>query len=199
LRDILQDVVRESKRAGDIIKQLRALYKKGDLNFVNVELASAIRDVARFLHWDILNRNVRLVLEIAPDLRPVRGDLAQIQQVLINLLLNSFEAMQGRPSSERVVTISASLDTDPFVRVAVRDQGPGIAPDKLDTVFEPFFTTKSEGMGMGLAISRTIIEAHEGRLWVENCPDGGAVFYFTVPLAEKDSPVTARSHFAPAT
>jgi two-component system sensor kinase FixL len=116
----------------------------------------------------------------------VLGDKIELQQVALNLLLNAFHSMQDCPADERQVKVGAEWDGAPMVKVAVRDGGTGLSSDKLDKIFEPFYTTKSDGLGMGLAISRSIIEAHGGRLWAENNPNRGATFYFTVPLAKND-------------
>jgi two-component system sensor kinase FixL len=184
VREILKDVAGDTARARDVIRQLRALVNNREPDFISLDLGRTVRDVVGFLHGDILTRHVRVVLQLSPGLPPVRGDRTQLQQVLINLMLNAFDAMQSNPVSERLVTVSTSLKAGPFVCVAVRDRGPGIPEDKLDVVFEPFFTTKSEGMGVGLCVSRSIIEAHGGRLWAENNADRGAVFHFTLHIAE---------------
>jgi two-component system sensor kinase FixL len=113
----------------------------------------------------------------------VRGDKVQLQQVLLNLLLNAFDAMKDCPANEREVVIEAGQNGRRMVEVAVRDHGTGLTSDKLEKIFQPFYTTKRDGLGMGLSICRSIIEAHGGRLWVENNkPDHGATFCFTVPV-----------------
>jgi two-component system, LuxR family, sensor kinase FixL len=111
-----------------------------------------------------------------------------LQQVMLNLLLNAFDAIDGRPPGDRVVIVFITLESPKTVRVAVRDRGPGLSSDLLAMVFKPFFTSKSEGLGLGLSISRSIIEMHGGRLWAENNPDQGATFYFTLPIAEATRP-----------
>jgi two-component system sensor kinase FixL len=112
----------------------------------------------------------------------VRGDKVQLQQVMINLLLNAFDALKGAPAVEREVVVRAETNGAGAVEVAIRDRGTGLTSDNLDRIFQPFFTTKREGLGMGLAISRSIIEAHGGRLWAENNDGQGATFHFTVPV-----------------
>ena len=128
-------------------------------------------------------RRVRLAVETDPALPPVHGDRVQLQQVLLNLLLNAMDALDDNPPARRLVTVRAR-PAGATVEVAVSDTGHGIPADKLLRVFEPFFTSKPNGLGMGLAISRSIIEAHGGRLWAENNEAGGATFTFTLPVAE---------------
>jgi two-component system sensor kinase FixL len=114
----------------------------------------------------------------------VRGDRIELQQVVLNLLMNAFDAMSDRPTDERRVVLRAQPDGARMVRVSASDRGTGLSAENLDRIFQPFYTTKREGLGMGLSISRTIIEAHGGRLWAENNPDRGATFHFTVPVAQ---------------
>jgi two-component system sensor kinase FixL len=133
---------------------------------------------------DAALRNVRVVLDVSPDLPQVRGDRIQLQQVLLNLLLNAFDAMKDCPGDEREVLLRAEPDGAGLVRTSVSDLGPGLTSDKLDRIFQPFFSTKREGLGVGLSISRSIIEAHGGKLWAENNNGRGATFCFTVPIEE---------------
>jgi signal transduction histidine kinase len=126
---------------------------------------------------------VKLEVEVPADLPQVRGDRVHLQQVLLNLILNGMDALNDAGLEDRRVTVSARVDGAQTVEIAVSDTGHGIAAGKLANVFDPFFTTKPDGMGMGLPISRTIIEAHGGKLWAENNLEGGATFRFTVPVA----------------
>ncbi|MGN6554561.1 MAG: sensor histidine kinase, partial [Verrucomicrobiota bacterium] len=180
-REILQDIAHDTTRARDVIRHLRALVKKSDPDFTRLDIGETIREVVGFLRGDIVARNVRVTLELAPDLPPVHGDRVQLQQVLINLLLNAFDAMNGNPGPEQRVTIATTAESNEFVCVTVRDHGTGIPTGKLDSIFEPFYTTKRDGMGMGLSVTRSIIEAHGGRIRAENNPDRGVSFYFTLP------------------
>lgn len=182
--EILKDIAYDTTRARDVIRHLRALVKRSEPDFTLLDVGDTIREVVGFLHGDIVARNVRVALELTPDLPPVHGDRIQLQQVMINLLLNAFDALNGNPVPKRLVTVATSLESPKLVRVTVRDCGVGIASDKLDTIFEPFFTTKREGMGMGLSVTRSIIESHGGRIWAENDVKGGALFHFTLPVAE---------------
>src|SRR5262249_44786490 len=124
-------------------------------------------------------------LELDPGLPPVRGDKVELQQVVLNLLLNAFEAMKDCPADQREISVRAALDGANLLRVVVRDRGTGMSSENLDKIFQPFYTTKRDGLGMGLSISRSIIEAHGGRLLAENNADRGATFYFTVPVGER--------------
>ena len=115
----------------------------------------------------------------------MRGDKVQLQQVVLNLLLNAFDAMKDCPANEREVKVRAETTESGLLRLAVRDRGPGLRGDNLDKVFQPFYTTKRDGLGMGLSMSRSIIEAHGGRVWAENNPDRGAPFYGTLPVRDE--------------
>jgi two-component system sensor kinase FixL len=122
------------------------------------------------------------VFELDPKLRPANGDNAQLQQVMLNLVLNAFDAMKDTPEGRRMVVVRTRQLDDASIRVEVSDTGTGISPDRLANVFEPFRSSKREGLGLGLSISRSIVEAHKGRIWAENNPDCGATFYFTLPV-----------------
>jgi len=182
VREILKDIVHDDNRAGQVIQRLRALIKKQPPEFAALDLAAIMRDVVLLLHSDAILRSSHVALAIGPGLPAVWGDRVELQQVVLNLLLNAFDAMKDRPTEERRVVVRTEVHGPRLVRVAVRDHGAGL-PDEIERVFQPFYTTKRDGLGMGLSISRSIIEAHGGRLWGENNPDRGATFYFTVPVA----------------
>lgn len=135
------------------------------------------------LQSDAVLRNCRVSQDFAPDLPPVRGDRIQLQQVALNLLLNAFDAVKESPPAERLIAIRAGLDGAKLVKVAVTDRSRGLHSDELERIFEPFHTTKTEGLGMGLAIGRSIVEAHGGHLWAESNAERGATFCFTLPTA----------------
>jgi signal transduction histidine kinase len=135
---------------------------------------------------------VKVDVDVPVDLPHVRGDRVQIQQVLLNLILNGMDALHGTRLEDRRVSVTARADVAkgaPIIEIAVGDAGHGIPPDKLTRIFDPFFTTKPNGMGIGLAVSRTIVEAHSGQLWAENRNGGGAAFRFTLPIAEEGAAV----------
>jgi PAS domain S-box-containing protein len=181
VREILKDIVQDNSRAGEVIRRLRALARKEQPDFAPLEMSNVIDDVVSLLHSDSILHNVRVSLEIGRKLPLVRGDKIQLQQVVLNLLLNAFDAMKDCPAHERQVIVRGESE-DSAVKVAVRDRGIGLTGDKRDKIFQPFYTTKRDGLGMGLSICRSIIEAHSGRLWAENNPDRGATFFFTLPV-----------------
>ena len=181
VREILRDLVEDNHRATEVIRRIRALVKKGELEAAPLSLADVIGDVVLLLHSDAIVRGIRVSLDIDSALPAVRGDRVQLQQVVLNLLLNAFDAMESHAVADSAVAVVASLDSDGSVRVAVRDQGAGLAADILDRLFIPFFTSKRDGLGLGLSISRSIVEMHGGRIWAENNADRGATFYFTLP------------------
>ena len=188
VRDILRDIVDDNSRASEVIRRLRELAKKSDLEVAALDLPALVRDVVRLIHSDAVLHNVNVVLEMDSRVRQIQGDKVQLQQVILNLLLNAFQAMKDCPANERQVTIRTELD-DPMAIIAVRDHGAGVRGDQLERIFQPFYTTKDNGLGMGLAISRSIVEAHGGRLWAQNSPDRGATFHFTVPVGKNDEAV----------
>ena len=180
--EILKDIVKDNSRASEVIHRLRALARKEEPEFVPLELAAVIREVVTLIHSDAILHNFRVSCEFSAELPSTRGDRVQLQQVLLNLLLNAFDAMTDCSQDHRVVLVRAEADGAAMVRVTVRDHGCGLTSDKLGKIFQPFYTTKRDGLGMGLSISRSIVEAHGGRLWAENNSDSGATFYFTVPV-----------------
>jgi len=184
IREILKDIVEDDSRASEVIRRLRAFVRKEPLEVVPVDLASIIQEVVLLVHSDAILRASRVSVDLKRALPLVWGDKVQLQQVVVNLLLNAFDAMKEIPPSERKVTVRAELDGERTVRVVVSDRGTGLSRDEYDKVFQPFYTTKREGLGMGLSISRSIIEAHGGRLWAENNVDRGATFYFTIVRAD---------------
>jgi len=188
VRDILKDIVEQDNRAGEIIRRLRLLLKKGEVHQLPLDLNDVVQEVLKMIRSDLVNQSVTVHAELAADLPPVKGDRVQLQQVLLNLVMNACDAMNGNAPAERQLVVRTESCADKNVRVAVSDCGLGIAPDKLEQVFEPFFTTKTQGLGLGLSVCRTIISAHGGKLWAANGAERGAVFNFTLPaLAESTS------------
>jgi signal transduction histidine kinase len=178
--EILEDIVRDNNRAGEVIRRMRALVKKEELDFAPINIVSVINDVVQLVHSDGILRNIRVQIECQDGLPRVRGDRVQLQQVVLNLLINAFDAMKEAIATERNVKVRAKTNGAGTVEVSVRDHGTGLTSNELARIFQPFYTTKREGLGMGLPISRSIIEAHGGRLWAENNADRGATFHFTV-------------------
>jgi len=178
--EILKDIVTDNKRAGEVIRRMRALVKREELDLAPINIVSVINDVVQLVHSDGILRNIRVEIECQDGLPSVRGDRVQLQQVVLNLLINAFDAMKEAIATERNVKVPAQTNGAGTVEVSVRDHGTGLTSDELARIFQPFYTTKREGLGMGLPISRSIIEAHGGRLWAENNADRGATFHFTV-------------------
>jgi C4-dicarboxylate-specific signal transduction histidine kinase len=185
IRAILADIRKDDQRAGSVIDRMRALLKRRDLETRPLGLGELVGDVASLARADAASRQVKLDVDVAGGLPLVRGDRVHLQQVLLNLVLNGMDALNGVSPQDRCVSVTARLDGTQTVEIAVSDTGHGIPADKLAHVFDPFFTTKPNGIGMGLPISRTIVEAHGGRLWAENNNGGGAAFRFTLPIAEE--------------
>lgn len=180
VRQILDDIRQDDLRAGDVIRRLRVLLRKRAMEMQPVDLIEVISEVLGLIRAEAGRRGVAIEAELAAELPLVHGDKVHLQQVLLNLMLNGMEAMADMPGAKKL-TVRNGLDGNGSVEIAVIDGGPGIASDRLHRLFDPFFTTKNEGMGLGLPIARTIVEAHGGRIWAENHAGGGATFRFTVP------------------
>lgn len=188
IRDILGDIVEDDKRAGEVIHRLRGFLKKSNLELSTLDIGELVSQVARLVSSDAILRNVSIRLELAPGLPPVCGDRVQLQQVILNLLMNGLDAMRESSEGERTLVLR-TLRADPpaSVVVVVEDSGVGIDEADLEHVFHAFYTTKPEGLGMGLAIARSIVEAHGGRLEARNNPEKGATFSFTLPAVKEGS------------
>ena len=183
LEDIVQDIVDEDRRASEVIHRLRALFKRGETRFQEVNAAELARDVLELAHAELIIRRVTATSAVEPGLPPVQGDLVQLQQVLINLILNACEAMADTRVPDRWLALIVRRVPDNSVQFSISDRGTGIPAGILGRLFEPFVTTKANGLGLGLAISRTIVAAHGGRLWAENNAHGGASVHFSISCA----------------
>jgi signal transduction histidine kinase len=175
------DIVNGDARAGDTIRRLRALFRREELARSGIDLEELLMEVGRIVRSDVIIRKVSFDIDVRQPLRPVPADRVQIQQAIINLLLNAFDAVSVMEESARKVTLSALAEDSDCVRIRVHDSGKGIEPDALPRIFEAFFTTKSNGLGMGLTISRSIVEAHGGRLSAASNPGHGTTFEIVLP------------------
>ena len=183
LREIVADIEKDNTRAAEVIDRLRTLFRRGTVAAEPLVLEDVVRDVLALLRSEAVSRSVVIENQLAPGLPRVLGDRVHVSHVLLNLVTNAMDAVQGIPEERRNVVIEARVAAAGLETV-VKDSGPGVPDDKLEAIFAPLFTTKPSGLGMGLALSRTIIEAHGGRLWAsKGDAGGGATFCFTLPLA----------------
>jgi PAS domain S-box-containing protein len=187
-RSAISRLARDSKRAADVIKGLRALAQRSGVELRNVDINDAIREVLTLLRGDLERGGVVLDVDLLAGDRPVHGDRVQLQQVLLNLIRNGIEAMSAVADRTRILKISSQAAESGKALVSVEDTGAGIDKETADRMFEPLFTTKANGMGMGLSICRSIVEAHRGRLWATPNHPRGTVFQFTVPFATATDP-----------
>ena len=178
----MQKASAQAERAGKIIRRVREFVKKSEPRRHPVDLVGIVEDAIGFVEIDARRHGAQVHSQVPADLPPVFADAVMIEQVVLNLVKNAIEAMRDMPADERIVTVSARRDGAAQVEVEVADRGPGLSDEARERLFTPFYTTKAEGMGMGLNICRSIVEFHEGRLWVDANPAGGCIFRFTLPL-----------------
>jgi signal transduction histidine kinase len=176
-------VRRDDQRANDVIRRLRSLVKLKPFEIKVIDLNDTVREVFQFLSVQASSRSVTLDLQETPKMLQVKGDPIQLQQVIVNLVVNSMDAMASPPDGQ-VVTGRTESCNGTSAEISIFDSGHGIPSEQLGRVFDPFFTTKERGMGIGLSIARTIVQAHGGRIWAENQTCGGAVFRLSLPLAK---------------
>lgn len=181
VKEILADIRRDDQRAGHIIQRMRSLLNKTETEIQALNINDIVRDVMLFLAGEAKMRHVTMSVEVAATALPVMADRIQLQQVMINLILNSMDAMSGMPDPQRAISIVTARTDTGHAEVVVTDTGMGFN-ENIGQVFESFFTTKPEGMGMGLSITASIIHAHGGEIWAENSPAGGAIVHFKLPL-----------------
>lgn len=182
VREALDDVVKDGTRAGNVIDRIRSLFKNAPPSLENLDITEALTEIVALSRGKALKNGVSLQVQLSEGLPTVRGDRVQLQQVMLNLITNAIEAVSDVDDGNRNVRITAGRDDD-NVFVTVQDSGPGLTQATLERVFEPFYTTKPSGLGVGLSICRSIIEAHSGALWATNAEKSGAVFSFTVPMS----------------
>lgn len=187
IREVLGDIVDQDKRAGEVIHRLRRLLKRGEVETAPLSFNELAADSLRLVERELANRDIQVRTDFDRGLPWTMGDRVQLQQVLLNLIMNSADAMAGVPPDRRVLTICSSADTDRVV-VRVTDTGTGISPGSEAKLFEPFYTTKSSGMGLGLSVCRTIVRSHGGEIWAESSETAGATLAFTLPAVKGPPP-----------
>ena len=182
LREIVADIQRDDQRASEVLQRLRSILRTSPFKSSNFDLNEIANESIQLLSPLAKDRDVNLSGFTTPMPLPIRGDSVQLQQVILNLIVNALDVMPKMPRAERRVIVR-TRHADNFAEVSVSDTGPGIPLDRIKEVFEPFFTTKPQGMGIGLTIARTVVEAHDGQIWAEKQAGGGAVFHVRLPLA----------------
>ncbi len=180
VRDSLDAIAHDDRRAAEVVRRVSALLRKDTARWESVAINDVVTDVIQIARPDIISRDISLTTRLSPRLPAVSGDRVQLQQLLLNLVINGCDAMGAVAAGARRLSVSTSIDGDGSVRVAVTDNGTGVPSDQFERIFEPFVTSKPQGLGLGLAICRSIMNVHDGRLWVENNPHGGASFCFAI-------------------
>ena len=184
-RETARRTIRDGNRASDVITRLRALFSKKEFTLESLDLNDATREVIALSLSDLQRHRVIVQSELAEDLPKITGDRIQLQQVILNLLRNASDAMIGVDDRPRQLLVRTERENGDRVRVTVRDAGVGVDRQSMDKLFDAFYTTKSGGMGIGLSISRSIVERHHGRLWAEPNDGPGATFSFSIPCAQE--------------
>lgn len=181
-QDAFEEILRQGHRAGEVLDWIRSLVKRGPPQFAPVSLPQLVGDVILLTRQDLERHDIRVETGLESDIPAIQGDRVQLQQVLLNLILNAVDAMSLTPAGDRDLLLTLTRQANNTVVIGVRDSGTGFDPGSADLMFQPFYTTKASGLGMGLAISRSIVEAHGGILWAAPNPSGGTVFLFRLPL-----------------
>ena len=184
VKEALHDIISDDKRAGEMVHSIRTIVGRYDVKREEVDLNQTVREVLALIKSEAIHRKVAISNNLQPDIPLVYGDRIQIQQVILNLAMNALEALIGHHVSTPEVIVSTRFGDNKDVILSVSDSGPGIEPDQLKSIFDSFETTKKEGLGIGLSICRSIAEKHGGRIWAENRPEGGAIFFLSLPWSE---------------
>lgn len=180
-RQAAETVVQSGTRAGAVMSRIRALFQQRAPSKNWFDINEAIQELVVLLQQEAANNRITIRTELSADLPLIRGDRVQLQQVVLNLMMNGIDAMRDMREHSKEILVVSRKENSSGIRIAVEDCGVGISPETAEKIFEPFFTTKPEGIGMGLSISRSIVESHEGRLWAMPRPAGGVIFHFTIP------------------
>jgi C4-dicarboxylate-specific signal transduction histidine kinase len=188
LYEALEDIANDARRASDVVARIRALGKRTALHCLPLNLNDVTREVLPLVRDDLMRRGISLELALAEPLPRVQGDRVQLQQVILNLIVNSAEALERVPEESRALTLRTASGEDATVTLQVEDSGPGLDESSLERVFEAFFTTKPQGTGLGLAISRSIIKTHHGRLWASRGAGPGTTFHVSLPAMQEVAP-----------
>jgi C4-dicarboxylate-specific signal transduction histidine kinase len=181
-RQAAERIVEDGARAGSVLSRIRALFKKEALSKDWVDMNEVIQELTVLLRDEAISQNVSIQTDLAPDLPKVTGDRVQLQQVVLNLIVNGMDAMCNITGGQRQLRILSRSDGQTNIRIGVEDNGVGLSAESAERVFDPFYTTKPQGIGMGLPISRSIVESHSGHLWATTRPSGGTAFEFTIPI-----------------
>jgi C4-dicarboxylate-specific signal transduction histidine kinase len=186
-RRTTENIVRDGTRAGAVLSRIRALFKKEAPAKEWLNINEVVEEIATFLREEAGRRSVRIRMQLAPNLPKVNADRVQLQQVMLNLVVNAMDALSGVAATDREVIINSRAEDANYVTVMVEDSGEGLSSEDASRIFEPFFTTKAGGIGMGLSISRSIIESHSGRIWAAPGESRGAIVQFSIPIATREN------------
>jgi two-component system sensor histidine kinase TtrS len=185
IRENLETIEGQAERAGNVVRRVKTFAKKKEPNRDTIDISDLVREVLAFVDSDIRNNGIIVSIELSDRAPPVLADRVQIEQVLVNLIRNAIEAMAEVEQHKRNLAIEISQESDAMIKFTVRDTGKGLTPEVRKHLFDPFFTTKADGLGIGLSITHTIIEAHNGELWAASNPEGqGSSLVFTLPISE---------------
>ena len=190
----VSDAIEDTKRTAEIIRRVRFMFKGHAECKIAIGIGELVTEVTKLIASEAALRKILMRVEISPSVKRVVGDRVQLQQCVLNLLINAFDAVRDANSDRREVAITVAPEKTGWVRISVSDNGAGIAPSVANRLFEPFVTTKSEGMGLGLLLTRSIVEQHGGRVWARPNPERGTTFAFTLPIAQRKQSLAAKNH-----
>jgi signal transduction histidine kinase len=193
IKAIFEDIIDDGRRADAVLTRLRNLIRNGQIDLSEIDVNEVVTEVNRLLNSELIERGLDVLIDCAPALPSVRADRIQLQQVLINLVRNACDAMAATSWTQRRLVVRTSHRGDGCIVVTVADNGVGLPESLRDNLFEPFVTTKQNGMGLGLTISRSIISAHRGEIWLEDNPGGGSIFGFSLPTLKRRAAWTNRT------